>query len=121
MTQLVRIVLAGLEFHGFHGVFDEERRFGARFVVDAELYLRPPARDRLEDSADYAAAYALIAEEVTERRYALIESLALGVAERLLAADAKLLRVRVRVHKPHAPLPGVVRDVFAEVERARDG
>jgi len=25
----------------------------------------------------------------------------------------------VRVHKPHAPLPGVVRDVYAEVRRER--
>lgn len=116
-----RIVLSGLEFHGFHGVFAEEARFGARFIVDAELYLPLPGSDRLEDTADYSAVYGLIKEEVTERRYRLIESLATVIAERILLETPKVERVVVRVHKPHAPLPGVLRDVFAEVERNREG
>ena len=114
-----RIVLSGLEFHGFHGAFEEEARFGARFTVDLELYLPLPASDRLEDTADYSAVYALVRREVTERRHRLIETLANVIAERVLASAPRLERVVVRVHKPHAPLPGVVRDVFVEVERAR--
>ena len=43
-----RIVLEGLEFHGYHGVFEEERTFGARFVVDMEMHLELPPDDSLE-------------------------------------------------------------------------
>ena len=114
-----RIMLTGLEFHGFHGVFEEEARFGARFVVDLELSLTLPSEDDLHRTVDYSEVYALVKHEVTERRYRLIEALANRIAARILSEHSKVQRVVVRVHKPHAPLPGVVRDVCAEVRRAR--
>jgi dihydroneopterin aldolase len=116
-----RIVLEGLEFHGYHGVFDEERVFGARFVVDLEMSLALPEDDDLRRTVDYSRVYALIQGEVTERRYRLIEALANQIAARVLASEALVSRVVVRVHKPHAPLPGVLRDVYVEVARSRDG
>jgi dihydroneopterin aldolase len=33
----VTIELYGLELHGFHGVLEEEREQGQRFLVDLEL------------------------------------------------------------------------------------
>jgi dihydroneopterin aldolase len=114
-----RIVLAGLEFHAHHGVFTAEGELGARFVVDVELFLPLSAADDLAATVDYSAVYALVRARVTEERFALIEALAVDLATRILAAQPLLRRVLVRVHKPHAPLPGVVRDVFAEVTRER--
>ncbi len=114
-----RIVLEGLAFHGYHGVFDEEARFGARFEVDVEMRVDLPASDELAATVDYARVYDLVAHEVTGTRYRLIEALATAIAGRVLSADARVREVTVRVHKPHAPLPGVVRDVVAEVVRRR--
>ena len=112
-----RIVLEGLEFHGYHGVFPEEATFGARFVVDVELRMVLGDDDALAATVDYSAVYLLVREEVTERRYRLIETLAQAIARRLLSDVPRVVHVTVRVHKPHAPLPGVVRDVFVEVAR----
>ena len=114
-----RIVLEGMAFHGYHGVFPEEARFGARFVVDLELHAQLPEEDDLAATIDYARVYDLVAGEVTGRRYRLIEALASAIAARVLDLDARIATVTVRVHKPHAPLPGVVRDVVAEVVRRR--
>jgi dihydroneopterin aldolase len=114
-----RITLAGLEFHGYHGVFSEEQTFGARFLVDTELHVLLPAEDDLSQTVDYGAVYALIQEEVTAKRYRLLETLAQRLAERILQAFADVLKVTVRVHKPHAPLPGIFRDVIVEVHRRR--
>ena len=114
-----RIVLEGMAFHGYHGVFPEEARFGARFVVDLELHVDLPEEDDLAATIDYARVYDLVAGEVTGRRYRLIEALASAIAARVLDLDARIGTVTVRVHKPHAPLPGVVRDVVAEVVRRR--
>ena len=115
-----RIVLEGLDFHGYHGVFEEEARFGARFTVDVEMHLNLPAKDVLADTVDYARVYDLVRREVTEERYRLIEALAARIANRLLDSEARVVRVVVRVHKPHAPLPGVLKDVYVEVVRDRD-
>jgi len=114
-----KIVLSGLEFHARHGVFEEETSLGARFVVDVELSFPISGEDRLEATADYSAVYELVRLEVTTRRFYLIEALAHHLAVRLLAAQPLVREVTVRVHKPHAPLPGIVRDVYAEVTRAR--
>ena len=115
-----RIVLEGLEFYGRHGARPEENRLGARFVVDVEMEVPFEGKgDRLDATVDYAAVYAEVAEAVAGRRFYLIEALAEHMAEALLARFANLAAVRVRVHKPHAPIPGVFRDVYAEVERRR--
>jgi dihydroneopterin aldolase len=98
----------------------EEGRLGARFVVDLWLSVAFEDKgDRLEETVDYAAVYALVEEVVRHRRFYLIEALADHLAEALLAAFPRLEGVRVRVHKPHAPIPGVFRDVYAEVEKTR--
>jgi len=114
-----KIVLEGLEFHARHGVFEAESQFGARFVVDVELYLFVLGRDDLGGTVDYSAVYELVRAEVTENRFYLIEALAHHLALALLGAQPLAEAVRVRVHKPHAPLPGIVRDVYAEVRRER--
>lgn len=116
-----RIVLQGMEFHGYHGVFAEEARLGARFTVDVELHAPLPGDDDLAATVDYSRVYATVEALVTETRFRLIEALANAIADRLLAQEPRLRRVVVRVHKPHAPLPGVVGDVYVQVERGRSG
>lgn len=114
-----RIVLSGLAFHGHHGVFDEEARLGARFVVDVELFLHVSGADELAATVDYSRVYTLVQQEVTTQRYRLIEALAHALIVRILDLETRVQAVTVRVHKPHAPLPGLVADVFVELHRER--
>ena len=115
-----KVVLSGLEFHAHHGVYEEEARFGARFVVDVELHWDFSAiTDDLDLAVNYEEVYAAVSQEVTGTRVQLIEVLAASIARRLLAEQPLLEAVTVRVHKPHAPLPGVLRDVFAELTLGR--
>ncbi len=114
-----RIVLSGMEFFGYHGVHEEEGRLGARFVVDVELTLALSSTDSIKHTVDYGRVYALVGSAVTGPRYKLIEALAHHIATLLLAQEGLVDAVRVRVHKPHAPLPGVFRDVYVEVLRSR--
>lgn len=114
-----KLILSGLEFHARHGVFETESQLGARFIVDVELSLHFSGRDNLRETVDYSAVYALVQAQVTQTRFALIEALAHHLAQVLLGAHPPVQEVRVRVHKPHAPLPGIVRDVCAEVRRER--
>lgn len=115
-----KVVLSGLEFYGRHGVHDEENTLGARFVIDLELSLPLfGIADRLDETVDYGAVYEAVKKEVTIHRYYLIEALANHIATRVLESQPKVQRILVRVHKPHAPLQGVFRDVYTEVHRDR--
>ncbi|MGI8421520.1 MAG: dihydroneopterin aldolase, partial [Gaiellaceae bacterium] len=49
----VIVEVMGLELHGKHGVLDEERRDGQRFLFDLRLETAEPQDDRIEDAVDY--------------------------------------------------------------------
>lgn len=115
-----KVVLSGMEFHARHGVYEEEARFGGRFVVDAELHWDfAELGDELDRAVNYEQIYAAVEGEVTSTRVQLIEVLAGNIGRRLLKEQLLLDAVTVRVHKPHAPLPGIVRDVVAELTLSR--
>jgi dihydroneopterin aldolase len=117
---LDRILMEGMTFFGRHGVFPAERELGARFTVDVELeadLAEASASDRLEDTIDYANAYALVGEVVKGEPCHLLETVAGRIAARLLALD-RVERVTVRVRK-RPPLDGEFRSFGVEVTRCR--
>lgn len=118
---LDKIVLTGLEFHGYHGFHAEEAKLGARFVVDVEIGVDLAAvGDDLEKTVDYGAIYRLIQKKMTEHRFYLIEALANHLADEVFASCMSIKTLLLRVHKPHAPLAGVFRDLYVEVNRSRE-
>ncbi len=111
-----KVVLAGLEFHARHGVYDSEALLGSRFIIDIELeYPFAGIDDDIDKAVNYAEVYTLVQDEVTGRRYLLLEVVADRIAQRILREHPQLESVLVRVHKPFAPLPGIFRNVYSEV------
>ena len=98
------IELYGLELRGYHGVLEEERRDGQRFLYDVWLDVGDGVgSDRIEDAADYRDVVACV-RELNDVPRQLLETLATAVAETLLERfDVE--RVRVRVRKPDVALP----------------
>ena len=115
-----RIVLTGLEFHAYHGLFSEEAKLGGRFIIDVEMSVHFPDAVRIEDTVHYGEVHELVKLEVTGTRHDLIETLANNIAIQVLEAHVPVQQLTVRVHKPFAPVPGLFRDVFVEVTRLRD-
>ena len=102
---MIEVELAGLEVFGHHGVDEDERERGQRFVFDLGWEIGDGAlSDRLEDTVDYRAVAACVREISDSRRFRLIEALAGAVADALVERFA-LRRVTVRVRKPHLNLP----------------
>jgi 7,8-dihydroneopterin aldolase/epimerase/oxygenase len=110
----VKVELRGLELHGHHGVGEEERRAGQRFLFDVELEVgERGVTDRIEDAVDYREV-AVAVREVNARPFRLLEALASAVADTLVE------RARVRVRKPEVRPAGVEVEFSAvTVERAR--
>lgn len=115
------IHLRGLEFYSYHGVLPEEQVLGQRFLIDMDLFSdlrKAGSSDRVEDTIHYGEVYQVIKECVTEGRHFLIERLADEIAQKVLEQFA-CVSVRVEVHKPQAPIPGIFRDVSVEIWRGR--
>jgi len=99
---LVTIRLEGMTGFAHHGVEDEERRLGQRFVADVELDLVSSAAttsDALEDTVDYAALAATVREELEGEPVDLLERLAARIADHILL-DGRVTRVSVTIAKP---------------------
>jgi dihydroneopterin aldolase len=116
----VTVELHGIELFGRHGVLDEERREGQRFVFDLWLDVGDDAvrSDRLEDAVDYREVVALVREVSDGAAFRLLEALAGAVAEAVLRRFP-VERVRVRVRKPDVRLAAPVVYAAVSVERAR--
>ena len=114
---MTTIELAGLEVFGYHGVNEDERREGQRFLYDLELDVgEAGSSDRIEDAVDYREVAACVREVSESRAFHLLEALAAAVANALFE-HFPVARVRVRVRKPDVRLP--VEHVAATVERSR--
>jgi 7,8-dihydroneopterin aldolase/epimerase/oxygenase len=110
----VKIELHGIVLRGYHGVHEEERRFGQAFVYDVELEVgERGANDRLEDAVDYRDVAAVV-REVNEQPVNLLEALATTLADELFARFP-VESVRVRVRKPEVKPAGVELDYAAVV------
>jgi dihydroneopterin aldolase len=95
----VIVELYGLEVFGPHGVLEAEQREGQTLLFDVALEVDEPAGDRIEDAVDYREVVARIQEVSDVRRFALLEALAVAVADALVGAFP-VRHVRVRVRKP---------------------
>lgn len=117
-----RIVLTGMRFYGYHGVFPEESRLGQAFLVDLEIFadLREAGQqDAISKTINYGTVYETVKQIVEGEPFKLIEALAEHVATKVLAEHGAIAEVVVRVHKPNAPIPGPIDDVMVEIRRGR--
>ena len=127
-----RIALTGLKVRGNHGVFDHEKRDGQDFTCDVTLWLdfgAAAASDDLADTVDYGAVAQIAHDVIAGPARDLIETVAVEIAEKLLAADdtaaaaaarPRLLHaVEVTIHKPQAPIPLEFGDVAVTARRSR--
>lgn len=118
-----RIILSGMRFYGYHGVYPEESRLGQAFSVDVELHLdlrEAGRRDEIRKTVDYEKVYRSVKAIVEGKPFKLIEALAESVAARVLSEHPNAAEVVVRVHKPKAPIPGPIDGVTVEIHRRRE-
>ena len=113
------IHLRGLEFYAYHGVLPEEQVLGQRFLIDMDLFSdlsQAGVSDKVGDTIHYGEVYQVIKTCVTGDRHQLLEHLAEDIAQRVLG-QFSCTSVRVEVHKPQAPIPGIFKDVSVEIWR----
>jgi 7,8-dihydroneopterin aldolase/epimerase/oxygenase len=109
----VKVELRGLELYGYHGVHEEERERGQRFLYDVELEVGDRgADDRLDGAVDYSKVAAAV-REVAGGQFRLLETLATAIAD-MLVERFRPEHVKVRVRKPDVR-PGGIDVEFAAV------
>ncbi|PLX01167.1 MAG: dihydroneopterin aldolase [Marinilabiliales bacterium] len=97
-----------MEFHAFHGIYEEEQLSGNKFLVDLtiELDIEKAAKsDQLEDALDYSKAYEIIKREM-QIRAQLLEHLARRIINRLSVEFENMQMIEIKISKCAPPIGG---------------
>jgi dihydroneopterin aldolase len=118
------IFITGLAIHAYHGVMEHEGTVGQTFLLDLELGIdlaEASRSDRIASTVSYNEVVDCVSRAFCADRFRLVEAAAGAVAEAILAHYPRITRVRVTVHKPHAPVPATFTDVGVSIFRERHG
>ena len=103
---MLKIELSKLQFHGYHGVHEEEHKTGGDFEVNLVVYFEPvalPVRS-LNETIDYTLLYAVIKQRM-QKRTQLLETLATEIADEVLKSFSSVYEVEVSIKKINPPIP----------------
>ncbi|RCV32284.1 hypothetical protein SETIT_6G246500v2 [Setaria italica] len=117
-----KLILRGLQFHGFHGVKQEEQTLGQKFVVDIDAWMDLTAAgesDSIADTVSYTDIYGIAKDVVQGSPHNLLESVAHSIAVATLVKFPQISAVRVKVGKPHVAVQGVLDYLGVEIMRRR--
>ena len=120
IDMLDEIIIRDMEAFGYHGVLEEEKGLGQKFLVSANIRLdasKAIKEDKCEYTVDYGKVCKRINEIVGLERYDLIEALAGRIAEVILLEFAPVKNVIVEVKKPWAPVKVSLDTASVRIER----
>jgi 7,8-dihydroneopterin aldolase/epimerase/oxygenase len=117
-----RIFISGLSLHAYHGIMPYEGKVGQTFTIDIELDidLADAARsDKVVDTVSYDKVVTCASTAFCAQKSRLIEAAAGRVADAVLEAFPRVRKIKVTIHKPHAPIAATFSDVGVTLERTR--
>lgn len=115
-----KIFIENLEFIGHHGVFEEEKKLGQKFLISLELEtsLREAGvEDNLEKTTHYGFVSKTVEKIFFSKSYDLIECLAEDIAREILVEYKYITKVKVKIKKPWAPVGLILDSIAIEIER----
>ena len=98
------IHLTNLQFHSFHGIYEEERILGNLYEVNVEITVdgNETVTD-LSETVNYETAFAITAQRMTIPT-PLLETVAQDLANLLYAAEKRTRSVKINIQKKYPPI-----------------
>lgn len=116
-----KIRINNLKFHTKNGVHPEEKKFGQQIELDIELRLSLEAAgktDDLQKTVNYGEINQLIAQQVNNHSYNLMEALVSHLLDDIENAYASQLNsIAITVRKYSVPMPGIFDNIEITMER----
>ncbi|MEB3293344.1 MAG: dihydroneopterin aldolase [Synechococcales bacterium] len=116
-----RIELSAIRSYGYTGFLAEEKTLGQWFEVDLSIQVdlaQAGQSDDLSHTLDYRAVIAQTQDIVKTAQFDLVERLAQAIADAVLVHD-RVTEVRVRLHKPAAPIPDFGGRITIDITRRK--
>lgn len=106
MNKQDKILVKGAVFYAYHGATQDQINQGQRFVIDAEVTLdqsKACQEDDISGCLDCREVYDIMERVTTQRRYNLMQVLALDIINEIKAAHPEVTEVTVGACKAMCP------------------
>ncbi|AGK95353.1 2-amino-4-hydroxy-6-hydroxymethyldihydropteridine diphosphokinase [Clostridium pasteurianum] len=116
-----KIFIKDFEIFANHGVFNEEKNLGQKFILSIEFGMdlrKAGVTGDLKETVNYGELCLKIEKEFTKEKYDLIETAAEKIAEFILLEYERVKSVKLLLKKPWAPIGKHVEYAAVEIERA---
>ena len=114
----VWIGLEGMEFYAYHGVYEEERKIGGKYIVDVLVHTNAKdaeLHDDLNGTVNYEQIYKVV-EQNMQQPVKLIERLARKIMDDIRLFVVKEDTIRIKIRKLNPPLGAKVKASVVEME-----
>ena len=118
MQKKVWIGLEGMEFYAYHGVYEEERKIGGKYIVDVLVYTNAvdaELHDDLNGTVNYEQIYKVV-EQNMQQPVKLIERLVRKIMDDIRLFVVKEDTIRIKIRKLNPPLGAKVETSVVEME-----
>lgn len=118
-----KVVLEGLEFHAYHGIYPDERSSGNKFEVDITVntfFEESAFHDELSGTINYEEVYDIVKRQM-EIPTKLLESVAHAIAQNILNTFDIAIKTEVTISKFNPPIGGVCKRAKVSVDMQRNG
>lgn len=123
-SDMYEIALLGQEFFAYHGVYEQERQTGNKFIVDIKVQLEESllenTGDQIGNVVDYVSLYT-IAASVMQQPVNLLETVALEIINPVLNLSPSVICAEVTISKLNPPVEGICRESRVTIRRNRKG
>lgn len=104
------IALEGVEFHAYHGYYDDEQVMGHRYIIDVETIINTfdEIEDDISDTVNYESLYD-ICEEVMKEKERLLEKVVIKILKKIREKHPSVISSTVSLRKCAPQLGGKVK------------
>jgi 7,8-dihydroneopterin aldolase/epimerase/oxygenase len=103
-----KIILEGLEFHAFHGVYPHERESGNFFEVDISVetdFTKAAEEDNLDGTVNYEILFRIVKDEM-DQPSKLLETVAKKIIDHVFDECPAVTLVELKISKLNPPIGG---------------
>ena len=119
---MATISIEGMEFHAYHGCFDEEQVIGNTFIVDVHMETETgiaELSDNLEDTVNYAEVFQLVSEQMAIKSK-LLEHVGRRIMDAIQDRYPEVDIIELKISKLNPPVGGKVHAVSVTLDNIDD-
>tara|TARA_A100001011_G_scaffold358199_1_gene403739 strand:+ start:73 stop:420 length:348 start_codon:yes stop_codon:yes gene_type:complete len=108
-----------IQLFGYHGLYEEEKENGQNFIISLSIDINYIDKDdKIENTIDYTKILNEVRETFNQKRYNLIESLAVAISNNLMR-NKKIESLDLSIKKESPPIDAKLNSVEVNLRKTR--